>query len=97
MPEKYTKVGIVDLLDRVLEKGVVISADVIISFAEIPLIGLNLRAALASIETMLDYGLMADWDEAKKIIREKEEKPTTEKLLKVRQKEIIKTDIRSQT
>ncbi|MDP3027225.1 MAG: gas vesicle protein [Nanoarchaeota archaeon] len=72
IPEKYTKVGLVDLLDRALEKGVVISADVIISLADIPLIALNLRAALASVETMLDYGLMADWDEAKKAIKEKE-------------------------
>ena len=77
MPERYTKAGIVDLLDRVLDKGVVIAADVIISLADIPLIGLNLRAALASIETMLDYGLMADWDEAQKVKGERitEERP----------------------
>lgn len=86
LPEKYTKVGIVDLLDRVLDKGVVISADVIISLADIPLIGLNLRAALASIETMFDYGLMADWGEAKKVVEEK----IIEGPLEVKQKIVLK-------
>lgn len=53
----------VDLLDRVLEKGLVINADIIISVAGIPLLGVNLRAALAGMETMLKYGLMREWDE----------------------------------
>ena len=54
---------LVDLLDRVLDKGLVIQADVIISVAGIPLIGLNLRAALAGMETMINHGLMHSWDE----------------------------------
>jgi len=54
---------LVDLLDRVLEKGLVINADIIISVAGIPLLGVNLRAALAGMETMLKYGLMREWDE----------------------------------
>jgi len=53
---------LVDLLDRVFDKGVVIYADVIISVAGIPLIGVNLRAALAGMETMLEYGVMQDMD-----------------------------------
>jgi hypothetical protein len=35
---------------------------VIISVAGVPLIGLSLKAALASMETMLEYGIMEDWD-----------------------------------
>jgi hypothetical protein len=61
---KPTKVTLIDLLDRIFDKGLVINADVLITFAEIPLIALNLRAALASVETMLDYGMMRDWAEA---------------------------------
>lgn len=57
------KATLVDLLDRVLDKGLVIQADLIISVAGIPLIGLNLRAALAGMETMLDHGLMHEWDQ----------------------------------
>ena len=62
-PTRNARVTLVDLLDRVLEKGLVIHADVIISVAGIPLIGVNLRAALASMETMVKYGVMQDWDE----------------------------------
>lgn len=52
---------LVDLLDRVLEKGLVINADIVICLAGVPLVGINLRAALASIETMARYGVMTDW------------------------------------
>lgn len=60
---------IVDLLDRVLDKGLVINADIIISVAGIPLIGVNLRAALAGMETMMQYGMMKDWDERTRAFR----------------------------
>jgi len=53
---------LVEVLDRLLNKGAVLNADVIISVAGIPMIGLNLRAILASMETMLDYGMMEAWD-----------------------------------
>ena len=51
-------------LGRLLNKGAILNADLIISVAGIPLIGLNLRAALASMETMLEYGIMEDWDKS---------------------------------
>lgn len=62
-PEPYTKATLVDLLDRVLDKGLLIHADLIISVAGIPLIGVNIKAALAGMETMLEYGMMEAWDE----------------------------------
>lgn len=55
---------LVDMLDRLLNKGIILNADLIISVAGVPLIGINLKAALASIETMLDYGMMEAWDES---------------------------------
>ena len=55
---------LVDLLDRVLDRGLVINADIIISLAGVPLIGINLRAALAGMETMVKYGLMKEWDQS---------------------------------
>ena len=58
---------LVDLLDRVLDRGLVINADIIISLAGVPLIGVNLRAALAGMETMVSYGLMKDWDQAVRV------------------------------
>lgn len=51
-----------ELLNRLVTKGVLINADVIISVAGIPLIGVKLEAAIASIETMLEYGLFEDLD-----------------------------------
>lgn len=59
------KATVVDLLDKVLDKGLIINADIIISLADVPLIGVKLSAALAGIETMLDYGMMRDWEAAK--------------------------------
>jgi hypothetical protein len=42
-------VPLVDLLDRVLATGVVISGDVVIAIAEVPLIRLSLNALLSSV------------------------------------------------
>ncbi|MBI2871843.1 MAG: gas vesicle protein [Chloroflexi bacterium] len=55
---------LVDLLDRVLDRGLVLNADIIISLAGVPLIGINLRAALAGMETMVRHGVMTEWDQS---------------------------------
>ena len=65
--ERDNRATLVDLLDRVLEKGVVINADLIITLAGIPLLGVQLRALIAGIETMLDYGIWEEWDAALRI------------------------------
>jgi hypothetical protein len=62
-PTRDSHATLVDLLDRILDKGLVIYADIIVSVAGIPLIGVNLRAALAGMETMLKYGVMQEWDQ----------------------------------
>jgi hypothetical protein len=53
-----------DVLEKLLNKGLVLNADVIISVAGIPLLGVNLRAAIAGMETMLEYGIMEAWDKS---------------------------------
>lgn len=45
-------VTLLEVLDRVLNKGVVISGDVVISVADVDLIYLGLRVLLSSVETM---------------------------------------------
>jgi len=82
MESNRPQATLVDLLDRVLDRGVVINADIIISLAGVPLIGFNLRAALAGMETMVKYGVMKEWDDR---IRVQAAKPdqTSEKLVKV--------------
>lgn len=52
-----------DLLERVLDKGIILNLDLVIGVAGIPLIGISLRAAIAAVETMIEYGIMQAWDE----------------------------------
>lgn len=54
--------ALVDVLDVILRDGVVLRADVIVSVAEIPLVGIKLTAVIAGMETMTDYGLFEEWD-----------------------------------
>ena len=62
-PTRNGHATLIDLLDRVLDKGIIIYADLIVSLAGIPLIGVNIRAAIAGMETMLKYGMMTEWDD----------------------------------
>lgn len=45
-------VTLVELLDRVLDKGVTVSGDIVISVADVDLIYIGLRLLLSSVETM---------------------------------------------
>lgn len=58
--------AIVDVLDVLLRDGAMIQADVLISVADIPLIGINLRAAVAGLTTMREYGFFEHWDVEKR-------------------------------
>ena len=62
IPENRLEFTLSDALDRLLDKGLVINADVIITVAGIPLVAVALRAAISGMETMLEYGMMRDWD-----------------------------------
>lgn len=58
----HAEAGLVDLLDRVLDRGLVIHADIMITLAGVPLVGLNLWAVLAGMETLLADPQMREWD-----------------------------------
>ena len=86
---------LVDVIDRILDKGLVINADITISVAGVELLGIKIRAALASFETAAKYGLefpsgtnteTAAWKEA---VKGKEECPQCGK--KVLVEELIDT------
>lgn len=49
--EAQEPIALCEVLDRVLNKGVVVAGEVIISVADIDLIYLNLQVLLASVET----------------------------------------------
>jgi len=68
-------------IDKILDKGLVINADITVDVAGVELLGIKIRAALASFETAAKYGLefpsgtnldTASWKEA---MKEKEECP----------------------
>lgn len=46
-----------ELLETLLDKGVVINADIAVTVGDTELLGIKLRAALASFETAAAYGL----------------------------------------
>jgi hypothetical protein len=52
---KSKDVTLLEILDRVLNKGVVISGDLVISVADIDLVYLGLKLLLSSVETMEKY------------------------------------------
>jgi hypothetical protein len=48
------EVALVDLLDRLLAGGVVISGDITISLAEVDLVHVSLRALISSVQTLVE-------------------------------------------
>ena len=47
-------VALVDLLDRLLAGGVVITGDITISLADVDLVHVSLRALISSVETLIE-------------------------------------------
>jgi ssDNA-binding Zn-finger/Zn-ribbon topoisomerase 1 len=56
-PASRSSATLFDILDRVLDKGLVINADILVSIVGTELLGIRLRAAIASFETAARYGL----------------------------------------
>lgn len=52
-----TQGDLAEMLEMLLDKGVVVNADVAISIGDTELLGIELRAAIASFETAAEYGL----------------------------------------
>lgn len=61
-PTRPREDAAVDLLDVLLRDGVVLSADVVVTVADVPLVGIKLRAAIAGMKTMTDHGMLTDLD-----------------------------------
>ncbi len=57
-PEGLRNESLADVVERILDKGLVINADISISLVGTELLGIKIRAALASFETAARYGLM---------------------------------------
>jgi hypothetical protein len=57
---------VVDLLDRILDKGVVINGDITISVVGVDLLSLKINLVIASLETAKRYGLVLPWEKWEK-------------------------------
>ncbi len=56
-PVRERGTSLVDVIDVILDKGLVINADITVSVAGVELLGIKVRAALASFATAAKYGL----------------------------------------
>jgi hypothetical protein len=49
-------VTLLDLVDRLLDKGVVLGGDIVLSIADVDLVYISLRALVASVDTAMGLG-----------------------------------------
>src|SRR5690349_21668025 len=77
-PRQFTpgQLTIVDLVDRILDKGVVITGDITISIVGVDLLSLKINLVIASLETAKRYGIELPWEKW-----EREKKELKEKVL----------------
>jgi hypothetical protein len=54
--------AVVDLVDTILRDGAVLQADVVVTVGDVPLVGISLRAAIAGMTTMTEYGHLTEFD-----------------------------------
>ncbi len=59
LPGSHRATGLVDVLDRVLDKGLVIAGDIKVSLAEVELLTIRIRLLVCSLDKAQEIGL--DW------------------------------------
>ncbi len=59
LPTHHRATGLVDVLDRVLDKGLVIAGDSKVSLAEVELLTIRIRLLVCSLDKAQEIGL--DW------------------------------------
>ena len=57
MEHSVQSVGLADVLDRVLDKGVVIAGDVTVSLVGVELLNIRLRLLIASVDKAVEMGI----------------------------------------
>src|ERR1700752_241054 len=58
-PHEHRASGLVDVLDRVLDKGLAVAGDIKVSLAEVELLTIRIRLIVCSIDKAQEIGL--DW------------------------------------
>jgi hypothetical protein len=59
LPGAHRSTGLVDVLDRVLDKGLVVAGDIKVSLAEVELLTIRIRLIVCSLDKAQEIGL--DW------------------------------------
>ena len=57
MEHSTQSVGLADILERVLDKGIVIAGDITISLGEVDLLNIRLRLVVASVDRAMSMGI----------------------------------------
>jgi hypothetical protein len=53
---------VLDLLDRILDKGMVINGDITLAIAGVDLLAIKVNLVIASLETAKRYGIPLPWE-----------------------------------
>jgi gas vesicle structural protein len=53
VPDVNRQVTLLDLLDRLLDKGVVLSGEIVLTVADVDLVYVSLRALVSSVDTAM--------------------------------------------
>jgi hypothetical protein len=56
-PATYQGVTLLDLVDRLLDRGIVLSGEIVLAVAGIDLVYISVRALVASVETAMGHRL----------------------------------------
>lgn len=67
------EIGLIDILDTVLDKGVAIKGDLIISIAGIDLVYLDLRVLVSAVETLVQSNMKSEEISSQYFDQEKED------------------------
>lgn len=73
------ELSIIDLIDRILDKGIVINGDITISIVGADLLSLKINLVIASLETAKRYGVELPWEKwgkEKQITQDRENRKT---------------------
>ena len=57
MPSALQTTNLADILERVLDKGIVIAGDIVISLADVELLSIKIRLLVASVDKAMEMGI----------------------------------------
>jgi len=77
--------NIADLLERILDKGIVIAGDIRVSLVEVELLTIQLRLVICSVDKAQEMG-MDWWVNNPAFTRKKESEPVLEALTRIEQR-----------